>query len=476
MIKKNKIILLVLFLFFNLYSHYDEIKNKIVVIIPSYNNEQWVEKNLLSLLSQKFDNYNVIYINDASTDNTKKCVEDFLTQYDVTNKVCIVNNSINRGNAANIWLTLHECNQHGITIDDWDIIVIYDGDDWYNNDYVLPFLYQIYATTNIMCTYGGYIQHPATTLGDDDFSLRIPACIVQNNAFRNFIRHSSQQRSMYAWMYRQIRLEDFFYEGKFLPASNDVAYMIALHEISGGRSRCLTYNNFYEYNRVSALNDDKVRAEIQRKADISVRHRKKYYEMNGPEYDVNNYDKNVDVVIFSRVIDKFVNKKLLSFTKCLNGYGKIYIISKKINPKYKNSYLKNGIYIYDSNNFKEKILSILEESTSSIAFFDIAFEIYQKIDLARASKMLQKTQAFCFDLWEHKDLVCEHLYLDVSAWQSCVDLNLVKKHAFNGKVYSRDLLLKCLSKISFNSLNTLTTEWCLVEEVCDPLKINLFFS
>ena len=41
-----------------------------VVIVPSYNNSEWVERNLRSIFEQKYDNFRVIYIDDASTDGT----------------------------------------------------------------------------------------------------------------------------------------------------------------------------------------------------------------------------------------------------------------------------------------------------------------------------------------------------------------------------------------------------------------------
>ena len=47
-----------------------EKKNKFVIITPSYNNEEWVEPNLASMLNQTYTNWRTIYINDCSTDNT----------------------------------------------------------------------------------------------------------------------------------------------------------------------------------------------------------------------------------------------------------------------------------------------------------------------------------------------------------------------------------------------------------------------
>ena len=45
-------------------------QNKFKIVIPSYNNEKWVEYNTASIISQTYKNYDVLYINDKSTDNT----------------------------------------------------------------------------------------------------------------------------------------------------------------------------------------------------------------------------------------------------------------------------------------------------------------------------------------------------------------------------------------------------------------------
>ena len=54
--------------------------NSFVVIIPSYNNEQWCLKNLESVVNQNYFNFRIIYINDCSTDKTKELVLNYLNK------------------------------------------------------------------------------------------------------------------------------------------------------------------------------------------------------------------------------------------------------------------------------------------------------------------------------------------------------------------------------------------------------------
>lgn len=50
---------------------------KVSVIIPAYNAEKTIEKCLYTLLNQTFDDYELIVINDGSTDSTKSILDNF---------------------------------------------------------------------------------------------------------------------------------------------------------------------------------------------------------------------------------------------------------------------------------------------------------------------------------------------------------------------------------------------------------------
>ena len=49
---------------------------KISIIIPTYNSEKYIEKVLNSILTQNYSNYEIIIVNDGSTDNTLKILEE----------------------------------------------------------------------------------------------------------------------------------------------------------------------------------------------------------------------------------------------------------------------------------------------------------------------------------------------------------------------------------------------------------------
>ena len=53
-------------------------KNNFVILITAYNDEKWVKYNIASILNQTYDNYKVLFYDDASTDNTYKTVKEIV--------------------------------------------------------------------------------------------------------------------------------------------------------------------------------------------------------------------------------------------------------------------------------------------------------------------------------------------------------------------------------------------------------------
>ena len=122
------------------------------IIIPSYNNEKWAKRCLGSALGQNYDNYDVVYINDCSTDNTAGVVNQIIEDTETSAEVKIVNNDINRKALYNLYHQI-KLSKKGT------IIVTLDGDDWLPNAEVLNLLNQVYDDKNVWMTAGSYIDN-----------------------------------------------------------------------------------------------------------------------------------------------------------------------------------------------------------------------------------------------------------------------------------------------------------------------------
>ena len=92
-------------------------KHKFSLIIPAYNVEKYIKKCLDSVLNQTYTNYEIIIINDGSTDNTSKILES----YKSNKKIKIINQE-NKG--------LSRARNLGVSNAKGDYILFIDSDDF----------------------------------------------------------------------------------------------------------------------------------------------------------------------------------------------------------------------------------------------------------------------------------------------------------------------------------------------------------
>lgn len=71
----------------------EDLKVKLSIIIPVYNAEKYISRCLDSIIQQKQKNYEMICINDASTDNSLKILKEYARK---NKRIKILNSKINR--------------------------------------------------------------------------------------------------------------------------------------------------------------------------------------------------------------------------------------------------------------------------------------------------------------------------------------------------------------------------------------------
>lgn len=91
---------------------------KISIVIPIYNVEQYLEQCLSSILAQKYDDLEVICINDGSTDNSRKILSAWEARFPQIR-------AIDRENGG-----LSAARNTGLAYATGDYIVFVDSDDW----------------------------------------------------------------------------------------------------------------------------------------------------------------------------------------------------------------------------------------------------------------------------------------------------------------------------------------------------------
>lgn len=98
-------------------------KPLVSVITPAYNCEQYIEESIGSIFSQKFKNFELIIVNDGSTDNTAKIVSDLFQKAPdwLSERFVFIDRQTNHG--------CFKTRTEAIKLSDGKYIAIHDADD-----------------------------------------------------------------------------------------------------------------------------------------------------------------------------------------------------------------------------------------------------------------------------------------------------------------------------------------------------------
>lgn len=119
-------------------------KNRFVFVAPMYNASAYVGQMIASIVSQSYDNWKVILIDDVSSDDEKGRSFNELNKWqgviDQPGKLEVVWNKDKRWEVANVLLGISKC-------EDDDIVCRIDADDWLTDTDALAILNGAYEQT-----------------------------------------------------------------------------------------------------------------------------------------------------------------------------------------------------------------------------------------------------------------------------------------------------------------------------------------
>ena len=96
---------------------------KISVIIPAYNSSKFIKRVVTSVLLQTYENFELIIVDDCSTDNTVELVESFADK-----RIKIVKHQHNTGAGV--------ARQSGLKAATGEFIMFIDSDDYVKDDFL----------------------------------------------------------------------------------------------------------------------------------------------------------------------------------------------------------------------------------------------------------------------------------------------------------------------------------------------------
>ncbi|MHA2216721.1 MAG: glycosyltransferase family A protein [Candidatus Hodarchaeales archaeon] len=237
-----------------------------VFVSPFYNAEPYLPKCINSLKRQNHSNFKCILIDDVSTDESVKVAS---LAIDGDKRFKIVKNKNKNFALKNIYNCLSEED-----IDDQDVIVLLDGDDWLSSHKTLNCLNDFYEIENCWSTYGSYILFPHGIRGPEPSEY--PSSIIKNNTYRSDKWRASHLRTFKYHLWKKISEKDLKNEqGYFYDVAYDQAIMLPILEMAGEKAKFVD-SILHVYNKENPLNVDKVKTEKQVLTSHQIRQKEPY--------------------------------------------------------------------------------------------------------------------------------------------------------------------------------------------------------
>lgn len=242
-------------------------KNKIVVIVPGYNPGVFIEKCYASLVSQKYDNFRAIFIDDCSTDGS-------FINLPKDNRFIMLRNETRKTALENLHnAIINHCEPE-------EIVVILDSDDWFSNKKVLQYVNDFYNEHDCWIMYGSSSWTDGRSCCSSEYS---------EKEFENLRKapfRVSHLRTFRAGLYHSIKEQDPGFlclkdsNGDFYKMTYDVAVMLPILEMAGKEKVIHNKSILYIYNRDNPISDDKVNQSLQTKIHIEILKKKKFNLIN----------------------------------------------------------------------------------------------------------------------------------------------------------------------------------------------------
>lgn len=251
--------------------------NKFVIITTCYNVEKWVGINFYTTLHQSFENFLCVYVDDKSTDQTFENLK-FLCEKD--DRFHVIQNPNNGGQSKAYMFAYDYINKNNL-VDDEDIIVEVDGDDWLSSVFVLDYLNSVYRSGNYWMTYGQYQIFPSMEIGGH-YNMEISNDCDIKNRYRELPFPYSHLKTYKKFLLDRVSINDLIDRstGEYFRFAWDHVLCLPMVEMSGKDRIYRCDDILYVLNRSSELqNEGTVNVEQQKRCEQSVRQFPKYNKL-----------------------------------------------------------------------------------------------------------------------------------------------------------------------------------------------------
>lgn len=216
---------------------------KVSVIVPIYNSEKFLENCLDSLINQTLDDYEVICVDDGSTDSSCAILNKY---FNSSRKVRLLKNGKNMG--------LSYARNYGLAEATGEYVLFIDSDDWIIRNDSLSILYNTAKSNELeLLRYRITSDSHAYINNESGNGKKFLQHLIENNAYkwesvRNFVKREFLLKNAINFDERMVGCEDILFSTLCLYYANrcneisDAFYYYNRHEGSITQGRVISSN------------------------------------------------------------------------------------------------------------------------------------------------------------------------------------------------------------------------------------------
>jgi glycosyltransferase involved in cell wall biosynthesis len=269
-------------------------KNKIKIIIPFYNPGDYFDMCINSVLTQDYDNYEVLFIDDSSTDNSYQKIPDCTYQTNDRNEPirdekgeliiteihpileitkCLKVNAWKSSTRLTALVNIHNAIINFSTDPD-DIIFILYGDDWLVNKNVLSKINEHYNNSNCLLTYGSSKLSDGKKCYSSDYLER--DFKILRKITQKFSHPLTFRKSLYTNFCQLDPTFEQFLDNKnnWFTSGSNYALFYPLAELAGFEKTLHIKDILYIYNIDNPLNSEKLNYDLYHDHLETIREKK----------------------------------------------------------------------------------------------------------------------------------------------------------------------------------------------------------
>jgi glycosyltransferase involved in cell wall biosynthesis len=232
-----------------------------IILTTSYNCEKFIEKSLLTIMTQRFKDFTCYITDDLSTDNTVEVIKNVIKD---DSRFILIENKTKMYQPGNYDQIIR-----GLNIPDDEICIEIDGDDWLPNSNVLGLINEVYQDENVWMTSGSF------KYSNGSMGFSTPPSSFNNIRKQGFTL--SHLRTWKSWLWKKIKKEDLKdSEGNYWSVAGDLAFMFPMFEMSGEKHYRHIPSITYIYNENNPLNDHKVNMSMVNLIVDKIRNKEAY--------------------------------------------------------------------------------------------------------------------------------------------------------------------------------------------------------